>query len=186
MKLAKTKSLGLHVLPSPYAGEVPFGTHLIATCGGRLLQIKALIVIGADACSCIKLEQLERPEAIRRAAATQTETGPMAIASAMPDTSSRCSDTASARCTALELQVSCLDPSPAPHRVLGEALPMAWCCLSRVGQTLSKWRVCPATEAYWASFWQGFPRQMYAKVHQVSSKCLRRPWMHVRKRVTGW
>ena len=35
---------------------------------------------------------------------------------------------------------------------------------TRVGQGLIWWQVCPSIEAYWASFWPGIPRQMYAKV----------------------
>ena len=41
----------------------------------------------------------------------------------------------------------------------------------RVRQGLFCWRVCPVTKAFCAGFWQGFPRHMYAKVLQRSSKC---------------
>ena len=42
---------------------------------------------------------------------------------------------------------------------------------SRVGQGPFWWQVCPASKPYQASFWQGFPRQTYAKVLRTASKC---------------
>lgn len=38
------------------------------------------------------------------------------------------------------------------------------------------WRVCSTTKAYCASFWQGFARQMYAKVLRTSSRFLGFPF----------
>ena len=52
--------------------------------------------------------------------------------------------------------------------ILPASRPTVW---PRVGQGLFWWQVCPATTAFWAGFWQGFPRQMYAKVLRPSSKC---------------
>ena len=43
------------------------------------------------------------------------------------------------------------------------------------GHGLFWWQVCPVPKASWASFWQGFPRQMYAKVLRTSSKCPKVP-----------